>query len=198
MYRRYATVKGVNKNFQKPKQNNNKTFNTFENQTYNKKNQQFYKRGADGYFYQINTFVPKKIQSNGSKNRAPEHGFQNQPSQNKYFLNKPSNNYLHNYSNNYSKTYNKPKNTQFIAKSTVPEQRKAEFSYHYRNHFIKGSNGISSHTTCSFCNYCCKIGHISLECPMLKPYNTSKFMWVKKNKDIAECSTSYREVPKSN
>ena len=98
--------------------------------------------------------------------------------------------------NNSIKTNVSLKPKIFCAESIEPKQRKAELQNHYNKNFIKGSKETPS-PTCSFCNYCCQVGHISLECPLRKPTSSSNVMWVRKDRNIASCSTSKLEVPKS-
>jgi hypothetical protein len=75
--------------------------------------------------------------------------------------------------------------------------RKEEYSNHYKSHFVKSTDKISS-PSCTFCNYYCKIGHISLECPFRKTNNPLKNMWLRKDRNTASSSSSsYEEVSKS-
>jgi hypothetical protein len=146
--------------------------------------ERLYKKSPNGYFYEIvDTHVPRKIQPNESKHRTPKH--YTNAHQKQSFSN----------SNNFVKSNNILKSTVFSAKSTEPKLRKIEFSNHYKNHFVKGTEETSK-PTCSFCNYCCKTGHISLECLMRKPINSSKFVWMRKDRNSSS-STSNLEVPKS-
>jgi hypothetical protein len=50
----------------------------------------------------------------------------------------------------------------------------------YQNTFVKGSKKSQ---TCVFCNYCCHISHISLDCKLRKENNITKVAWVPKIKN---------------
>jgi hypothetical protein len=50
----------------------------------------------------------------------------------------------------------------------------------YQNTFVKSSKNSQ---TCVFCNYCCHIGHISLDCKHRKENNIVNVVWVPKIKN---------------
>jgi outer membrane cobalamin receptor len=50
----------------------------------------------------------------------------------------------------------------------------------YQNTFVKGSKKSQ---TCVFCNYCCHIGHISLDCKLRTENNIINVVWVPKIKN---------------
>ena len=62
-----------------------------------------------------------------------------------------------------------------------------ELKCHFQNHFKQGPTiniphpSISRKPTLIFCNYCCKVGHISLECRFRKRNNMSNVIWVPKS-----------------
>jgi hypothetical protein len=64
--------------------------------------------------------------------------------------------------------------------SNDPKRRAQELKSHYQTHFVKGSE---KKTTTVFYNYCCNIGHTSIECELRKGSNNSKVIWVPKSKE---------------
>ena len=67
-----------------------------------------------------------------------------------------------------------------VASSSDPKNKNIDLKHHFKGHFVKGKDN-ENRPTCAFCNYCCKLGHISLECKFRKSSNNSKVTWVPKS-----------------
>jgi hypothetical protein len=61
-----------------------------------------------------------------------------------------------------------------------PKLKDMSINESYQNTFIKGSKKSQ---TCTFCNYYCHIGHISLDCKLRKENNIANVVWVPKDKN---------------
>ena len=64
-----------------------------------------------------------------------------------------------------------------LASTSNPKNKNVDLKQHFRTHFVK-SVEKGNKLTSAFCNYCCKLGHISLECKVKKASNNKQFAWV--------------------
>ena len=65
----------------------------------------------------------------------------------------------------------------FFASTSDTKNKIVDLKQHFRAHFVK-SIGKEDKSTSAFCNYCCKLGHISLECKAKKSSTNKQFAWV--------------------
>ena len=69
-------------------------------------------------------------------------------------------------------------NPQFVSSSDT-KSKNINLKQHFETHFVKGKVNESK-PTCAFCNFCCKLGHISLDCKIRKSNNNCNMVWVPK------------------
>ena len=166
MYRDYSNGKNV-KNDQPKNGSNKNRVNHFAQNTSHRRNNLgrtdcLFKRGPNGYFYEVNNYIVAPYQK-----RAPKHVYN---------------------------TQQKPKSNVFCAKSTQSIVNKKTYPNNLMNHFVKSSNNTNK-PTLAFCNYCCKLGHISTSCNLNKPHSHSKYIWMRKDRHTMGPSSSHGVGP---
>ena len=64
-----------------------------------------------------------------------------------------------------------------FASKTVPRNKVIDVKTQFKNRFIKGET-LDNKPTRVFCNYCCQLGHISLDCRIRSMNNKGKVTWI--------------------
>ena len=142
--------------YNKRNYNNKNNFqNSDRNTFYPKGSNKTYFKGPDGWFYELKN-------KNALQNQTPRSGFaRDVPQQNNRF------------------NSNKPKNvTSRVAYRSHGIQRGKTHEMRYQPLLKQGSTSQKESTT--MCNYCCHLGHTSLECRFRNANNKQKVVWVPK------------------
>ena len=66
-----------------------------------------------------------------------------------------------------------------LASKDVPKNKVVDVKAQFQNRFIKGET-LENKPTRAFCNYCCKLGHISLDCRIRNLSIKGEISWVPK------------------
>ena len=140
-----------NKNYK-----NKKNFQSSNKNTFNPKgSNKTYFKGPDGWFYEIKNKIAlqNQTQRNGLARDVPQH---------------------HNKVNS-----NKTKSvTSRVANISYGSHKSNVHKLRYQPMFNQGSTSQKQSTT--MCNYCCHLGHISLECKFRNPNNKQNVVWAPK------------------
>jgi len=136
----------------------NKNFQNSDRNTFNPKgSNKTYFKGPDGWFYEFKNKndLQNQTQRNGLTKDVPQHHNRIESNKTKNVSSRVANKSIGNHKRNLH-----------------------EVKYQYQSTFKQGS--IAQKPSITFCNYCCKIGHTSLECKFRNGDNNSNVVWVPK------------------